>query len=272
MAQRFNRVARLQMGTVIVTGLRVAFKVELTPQSEPNGAEISVWNLSEATRSKLVEASVPLILEAGHVDLEGQLFSGDIQPKGITSKREGTDWITTFTAADGAFAYRQARIQRSFAKGAKVGSVLETLAKSMGLGLGKSLDKLRAGDVEGALTEFLGGTTLSGSASQEMDRLTRSLGLEWSIQNGELQVLELGTTNGAQVVKLTPTTGLVGSPEVGDKGVVKAKALLEPSLRPGRGLRLESQLLNGDFVCRKVLHQGDTHGPTWYTEVEANRL
>jgi len=171
----FGRRAVLQIGTVEVDGLRVSFKVEKDNKPEPNKSEVSVWNLSRDTRAKMLNQtaylgpvqvqSVTLSLQVGYGNDIELIFVGDIMRDGITTVRDGGDWVTTFKSGDGADAFRSARIQESFAKGAKIADVFKRLTESLGVGMGNALEKIKKGDFKGGLTEFFGGTVWSGQSS-----------------------------------------------------------------------------------------------------------
>jgi hypothetical protein len=140
--------------------------------------------------------------------------------------------------------------------------------------------KVDPGNAASAATadSFLTGYVAHGRASTELERLLSARGLEWSIQDGRLQVLpKRGTT--AQVVSLSPDTGLVGSPEYGtpDKkgaaSVLKVKALLQPQIKPGGKIRIDSANIHGVFFrVEEVEHRGDTAGGDWYSDAGATAV
>lgn len=270
MASLYDRELTLQVGTLGITGLRVSFRVTRTLFSEPNTAEISVWNLSENSRAQVQVRGTRISLSAGYRGTSEVLFSGNIRK--ATTTRVGADVVTRIQAGDGETAYRTARVNESLAPGTTVADALSTLGKSLGIGLGNVKEKASEGGWRGKLTEWTNGLTLSGKSSEELDKLTRSLGLEWSIQDGELQVLRSGERNRDAAVLLTSDSGLIGSPEVGDLGVVNVTSLLQPGLRPGRAVDLRSEFLRGLYRVQKVTHSGDTHGAAWHSTCEMRPL
>lgn len=70
---------------------------------------------------------------------------------------------------------------------------------------------------------------------------------------------------GTRIRVISPTTGLVGYPDVADQGRVIATTLLDPSMLPGDRYRVEGELLAGDYVAETVEHHGDLYGVPWYT-------
>ncbi len=272
MGELFGRRAVLQIGTRRIDALRIAFKVEKADQSEPNSSEISTWNLSATTRGAIEDETQTVILEAGYGEDISQVFSGDIRVDGISSRREGPDWITTLKGQDGGDAFRRARIQESLAAGTKLVPVLNKLASSMGVGIGNAIEKLKGGDTSGALEEFFGGATLSGQTHKVMERTLRSVGYDYSVQDGELVVTRLGEANDDEAVVLSPETGLIGSPEPGAKGLTKMRCLLQTRIRPRTKVKLETAQLNGFYLVRRMKAVGDTHGQPWYCEIEGTQI
>ena len=98
------------------------------------------------------------------------------------------------------------------------------------------------------------------------------MGLTWSIQ--DCQMLFLGPTQyvGTDPVLLEPGTGLVGSPEAGEKGVVAARSLLQPDLLPGQRVQIKSAQVDGFFRIEKTVFSGDTRGGEWYADLECKPL
>ena len=62
---------------------------------------------------------------------------------------------------------------------------------------------------------------------------------------------------------ITPETGLIGVPTITDNGV-RAKALLNPEIRPGRRVQIESETLEmnaegGIYRVSSATYAGDNH-------------
>lgn len=248
--------------------LRVAFKVEKSTNRDPNKARVAIWNLSPDNRATLQsEERVPVIIKAGYVDEIGQIFIGDLEF--AASERQGPDWVTEFESGDGSRQYRSARINESRAAGTLLQDVLKLSSEALGLGLGNALEKIQSGDFKGGLQEFTTGVTLDGKASDILDKYMTAAGFEWSIQDGQLQVLRPNETTPELVPQLTFGAGLIGSPELGEAGKVRARSLLRSRLAPGSKVEIISTEVDGFFKIEKVIHAGDTWGNDWYSDLEA---
>jgi hypothetical protein len=264
----FERKVRVQVDDFVIEDLDVAFEIGKSLSAKtPNSAEIRIWNLNAEHRKRLQELEkVYVSLEAGYVGGTSLLFRGDLRD--VLSTREGTDWITTITSDSGRRA-RKRRILKSFAPGATVEDVLKAAAKAMGVNLGNTAAKTVSAKIQGTqASKFFNGYALAGAIEAELDRLARSCGLEWSIQDDELQFLDQGMPLQELGIKLSPKTGLIGSPEPGNKGITEARCLMIPDLFPGRRIQIMSEHVTGIYRAETTKHVGDTAGHDWYVDLE----
>lgn len=268
------RIASRSVTGVVKNNLTVQFKVTRSRIKDPNKATVSVFNLNRENRAALEGKNNPTVIEAGYVLNVSQIFAGVLQFG--SSKQEGTDWITTFQSADGGTKWKTARINASFKGPVSAGDVLLEAGRAMGLNLGNLSQKAQEGSLRQELQEWVHGKVLSGRASRAFDRVIKSLGYGWSIQDGQIQILGPKEVIDQQAIVLRSadgqSTGLVGSPEPGEKGFVKARALLQPDLTPGRKVQIQSEQVEGFYRIERVTFTGDTSGGSWYSDIEAKPL
>lgn len=287
MSRLYNRNARLTLARPRATGadgyftqeanaveisaLRMTFQIEKHLGSEPNKSEITITNLAEVSRSAIERKPLHVRLEAGYDGEYAQLFVGDLRYG--SSTLDGVDWMTRLEVGDGDRAYNHARVKRSYKSGVSKSTVLQDIAKSMGLRVPTSL-----ADARELLEQYATGVTLQGPSRAEMDRLLKSSGMSWSVQDGKLQVLRSTDVRSDRAFVVSQDTGMIGSPEYGapkkpgESPVLSVRMLLAPEVFPGGRILLQSKnkSINGTFRVERVVHTGDTdpRGP-WETEVEA---
>lgn len=277
MAEYSNRSFALNLGGARIASesvdgkinrpLRITFSIELDTSPEPNTAEVAVYNLREETRALVAKKGIPTTLEAGYSTRSSLIFAGKLEYG--STVREGPDWVTRFQSTDGAQETRKARINLSFKPGVDVREVMRRAAESMGVNIGNTIDKIKAGNIRGALQEFGNGIVLSGPARAQFDKIAKTLGYNWSIQNGEIQVLEPdGVIDPAEAVLLSPRTGLIGTPQTGEDGKIECRSLLSPSLTPGRLVRIEAREIQGFYRIDRAVFSGDSRGASWYADLE----
>lgn len=296
--QLFRRAWKVTVDTLDVSGLHIEFKILRTLKREPNKCAVVIWNLSEDHRAQLLKRNRPnqdtkkiqginVRVEAGYIDNVVTLFDGDLREVG--SVRDGANWKTTITGDDGGRSYREARITASFKKDTTIDSVLQKCVDAMGIGTG-NLDQFKGVKIGGIGSRLTHALTVDGSAAEQLDRIIKSCGLTWSIQAGALQILERGKPLEQKAFRITPSNGLVGSPEASidssvslgnpqqfaagakaaqkkvkpkDPDLIKIKTLLIPGVLPGRKIVLESASFNGNYMLMECDYFGSSWSNDW---------
>lgn len=258
-----------------IQDLRIKFSCEKQNEGTPNKAEIEIYNLSGATRSIMEAKNTKVRLYVGYLGLTKNafinaginlnssvelIFVGNVNK--VTHDIQTPDIITKLEVKDGENAYRNAKIEKGYPPNSTLKNIFKDLNDSM---------NIPAGSQE-VIPDFkyANGLTLSGLTRDHLDVLCRANGLEWSIQDETLQIIKRkkGTTDFAVV--LSAETGLVGTPNKTDKGV-EFESLLQPLLRPGRKVKLESKILSGTYIVRKVKHEGDSQEGKFTSSCETTK-
>jgi len=256
---------------ILIQDLRVQFKIEKTTTKEPNRAMIQIYNLAESTRAKLQAKGTRILLQAGYEGHLSQIFSGDSRT--IDHVRDSADWITKIQTGDGERNYRFAQFVASFQPGTKIKDVARQVIDALKVDPGNATDRL-----SNIVDQYVSGFAAHGKASTTLDSILAGLGLQWSIQDGRMQILAPGEATKQSAVLINQQSGMLGSPEhgtpevLGGPGVLRVKSLLNPLVGAGRQIRVESRFLTGFFTVQKVTHDGDTHTGPWFTIAEAHAL
>jgi hypothetical protein len=253
---------------LVVTALRMSFLVEKTLRKEPNTAELSIWNLSEATRKEIERKPLYVRIDAGYDGRLERVFTGNLRFG--ESEKTGENWITRLDLADGDRAFRFARVNRSFKPGVTARTAIREAARAMGLeaqfsdAAGRELD-----------AQFVSGLAMFGGAADEITRLLSAFGMSWSIQDGSLQILRAGEHRANEAIVISQDSGLEGPPAFGaptrkrSKPILKFESKLKPPLSPGGRVSLVSERVTGIFKLERVTHRGDTHEGEWNSSCEA---
>lgn len=276
-----HSVALDERETLKVTGLRVAFNVKHSLEKDPNTCSVTVTNLSEASRRKVERArGGTLTLSAGYKGSEARIFKGNIRY--AVSSRDNADWHTKIECGDGETAYVSNPFSGSFNPGTLARDVISQAVTALGVGKGNA-EKFYNRLIKPTMDK---GFSANGRASDVLEKLLRSQGLSYSIQNGQLQIAAAGEPFDQTSFLISADTGMIGSPEVGapdkfvtsgeqttkSKPVIKVKSYLQPQIRCGGAVRLKTASFDSRYLVTHVEHQGDSHGAEWYTMIEANYL
>lgn len=272
-------VGALQDGTrkgLKVDGLRVNFRIEKSLKPEPNKCECSIYNLSKKHRAQIEEMrpkkgdarGIPLLIEAGHKSTgAGQVWLGDLRT--VSSSHDGADWITKIETGDGEAA-KSSSVHVSYGPGTSPDIALRAIVKALGIDEGNAAAaavKLRQA---GGAALFPRRLVLSGSAATQLDRFCNSAGLEWSIQDSAVQILDRGKTLSSRAVVLKGKL-ILESPSVDPKGVLSFKTFIQPDLKCGSLLVIDAPTASGNYRVTKTALDGDTHAQPWYISGEATR-
>jgi hypothetical protein len=257
---------------------RITFDSTRTWKQEPNTCDLEIYNLSPDQRQQLSSAKTPTIkLAAGYGGSDNnltQIFFGQaIYVKHEIPANSG-DIITTISTTDGGEQKQKARIHVAFAPGVKTSQVLSRIVQELGIKPGNLNQVVRDLDAGIKASIFSAGITISGSAGDELGHICRSVGYDYSIQDGQLQMLKIGSSRDDFEVVLNAGSGLIGSPSISNKGVVTGTCLIFKAgagldLVPGRRIRIEAEFLRGSFILAKCQMKGDNFSEDWFCDFEA---
>lgn len=261
--------------------LRIVFKTTKGDVETPNSAEINVYNLSEATSSKIKKEFTRVVLQVGYQDNYAVIFDGTIRQ--VRRFREnGTDVCTAILAADGDAAYNYAVVNTTLAAGSTSAEHVGACQKAFS---GKGADTGYIPDMAGPALPR--GKVMYGMARKYMRDTAKQTGTSWSIQDGKVQMVPVRGYLPGEAVVLTAETGLVGAPEQTNDGI-KVRCLLNPRLRIGGRIKLDNASvkemktelkmnanlygkpkLDNDGLYRiiKCEFTGDTRGNDWYADL-----
>lgn len=220
--------------------LKIAFSISKTIDGEQNQGSITLYNLAESTRNAMGKEFTDVTLDAGYTPPSGgsnvgRIFLGQIRD--VTHSRQGSDIVTELQVAEGDEAYRKATVSKTVPKGSSVEDVANEImtgfeAYEINKGEWKFPD-----DMPPLSRPY----SMFGGAAREFDRLGDSYGFYWSIQGDMLEICPGDGYHGGTAI-LNAKTGLIDVPALTDNGC-NFKALLNPEVRPGRQVIIESSII-----------------------------
>ncbi|WP_238923762.1 phage protein [Achromobacter ruhlandii] len=289
---RFDRVYRLlvgkpnQKGLEIRQPMRVTFEVSKDAQEDPNDHKIRIYNLAADTRRALEEPGLRCVLYAGYAEEGGPLLMASGSVVYAYTWYELPDVVTELAVKDGYTEVRDTAVSIGLGPGAQASVIIRDVARQMGLPL------VMADDVPDR--RWQQGFSFYGAARTALHKVTQGTGLEWSIQNQQLQVVGRRGTTRRKAVVLAADTGLIGYPERtreaarekarvrdsqtnDDVRLVSARqqldgwhvtSLLLPTINPGDLVKLESRTVQAFQRVEAVRHYGDSAGGDWQSELQ----
>lgn len=271
-----NRITELSIGPagetgVLVKDLRMNFVVEKSDKESANRLNLLVYNLGRDTSDRIARAKNKVVLRAGYED-EGvtSLFFGDVVK--VVDRKAGPDRLLDIEAYDGHFNIQNKNVSLSFAEGSTRQQVFNDVVSIFGLPLTN-----QGLTVSG---QYANGWAFVGKARDALTEVLAPIGKSWTIQNEQLVIITPGEVVQRTGLLISPSTGLIGSPEAlsdQDERQVetedvpkrwKIKSLLFPQIFPGAELRIESDVVNGAFKVETVVQSGDNYEGEFVSEAE----
>lgn len=263
MKQPFKRAYSLIIDDVeVVHGGKeaaVSFLVDNTIGGSVSFAEISIYNLSESTKSSLKNGA-RVELMAGYKGDLGLVFSGYIVNV-LSTFDEGMRRPATIYCRSWTNEKDQQRIARAYSKGTPKSDVLNDLADAFALPI----------DINGELAgSYTRGKSINGTLESIMRSLAKELGFNWWIDASGL-VVSVGGSLRSKTLEFDKDNLLMGETvltEVGCNIGVKLNYRLMPNMivtiKPAsfqvniQGARLRSLLIKeGDYRVLGVTHEGE---------------
>jgi len=255
--------------------LRVSFSIKKTLESKENEADIEIYNVSKDSYKLLQKTNETYLVQlaVGYGEIKDSLFLGNIENSSYY--REGPNWILNIKGKDGQENIQDTIINKSYREGFTVKDVLLDMIDSSNVipeGAYKNARKWIEENLS-SNTKTQNGLTISGRLLDEVNKLLAEVGAFLSIQDEKAQIIFNNSSTKDDIVLLSPSTGLIGSPtDKGSEEGIEFKCLLIPLIKPGAVVRIQSKTINNDFYrIDNVIYKGDTHGNDWFCKCEATK-
>ena len=181
------------------------------------------------------------------------------------TKLDGADTLTEIEVVDGLAEIRDTWVSISYAGKVNSKKIIDDIASQMGVTVTYSYNA--------EFADIPNGFSFVGQAKHALSKACAVSGLEWSIQNGVLQVKKPGDVMSKEVYVISPETGLISIPErvqisssdQNGKNQVGYDLvyLMNGAIGPGDYVQVDSKYLKGFFRVYSLEIDGDNLGGAW---------
>jgi hypothetical protein len=270
---------------------RCRFEVRRGDSQAPNTADVRIYNLRDDAANQIAPVTSEfktLTIKVGYGENTppeqlGQIFTGTICQVRV-GRESALDTYVDITAADGDRAYNFATISASMvaANPAGIAATLQNAMSAHGVTQGTK----PAFSTSSVLSR---GKVLYGPAKDELRDFCQDVNVAWSVQDQLLTYISMTALQPGPPLKLTPTSGLIGTPEQTQNGIT-VRSLMNPSIKIGSLIVLDATInrqryptdylsvagslatsqqnrINAEnqYYVMWVEHSGDTRGTEWYS-------
>ena len=271
--KNFDRQYRMNAGPPGSTGfeiggttpysLHISFSVQKQELESSNTAKVQVWNLNKQNLATLEAENCFLLLKAGYGNTLPVILSGTVSH--TSTRKDGSDMLTEIEVVDGLMEVRDTWVSMSYAGKVNTKKILDDTAAQMGLTVTYSYNA--------TFSDIPNGFSFVGQAKNALSKACAVSGLEWSIQNGVLQIKKPGDVMNREVYVLSPETGLIEIPErvqissSDDSGKSQMGYdlvyLLNGAIGIGDYVQVQSKYLTGFFRVYSLEIDGDNLSGAW---------
>lgn len=272
-----------------VSNLRCTFRIERVALQVANYAEINIFNLSAGTEATIIKEGCRVIVEAGYQGITegkfadeqkqyGQIFDGQVIQTMRSKEDNNVDYKLTLVCLDGDSFLNKNIIKMTVNAGQNQRKIIDqiTLQAKVPTEIGRISPELNTQNLPRGKVFF-------GMPKDYLRDIAMDNGANFWVDEGKVYVTKPTDIAAGQALVLSPTTGLIGTPQQTQEGV-QFKTLLNPSLKLMTMVKLDNTYIrqmkqqigqlpvmldqDGQYQCYKVTHVGDTRGDEWYTEVD----
>ncbi len=252
--------------------VHISFNVQRSTSSTLNTTKIKLWNLTKAQIEVLMTLGCEVTLTAGYGESRPLIFTGTVS--NVTETLDGADQCVEIEAVDGLAAVSSTVVSVSYERNTSCYKVLMDVADKLALPV--TFSKSAQSILETAY--FADGYSYIGYASDVLDNIMSVSVLQWTIQNGVLQIRKSGEGMDTYVHLVNKSTGLIGIPKrvynssvsTSDTGTIQDTLygyqidfLMDGSLCVGDRIRLESNMVTGIFYIADLSINGDNVSGSW---------
>lgn len=252
-----------EIGGTSPYALHISFSVQKQELESSNTAKVQVWNLNKQNLATLEAENCFLLLKAGYGNTLPVILSGTVSH--TSTRKDGSDMLTEIEVVDGLMEVRDTWVSMSYAGLVNTKKILDDTAAQMGLTVTYSYNATFA--------DIPNGFSFVGQAKNALSKACAVSGLEWSIQNGVLQIKKQGDVMNREVYVIGPETGLIeipervqisssddaGTPQMGYDLVY----LLNGAIGVGDYVQVQSKYLTGFFRVYSLEIDGDNLSGAW---------
>lgn len=301
MTQQFLRKLSLVVATSSGAGFDFgsfwcSFTVKRGDFQTPNSLDARIYNVKQQTANTIGKQEFTTVsLSAGYPGNIGLLFQGTIKQFRLGRVNQ-LDSYVDLTAADSDEAYNFAPISNTVPAGSAPDSIASLIAAAFA-NASKNQTVTQGYSPNFKPNNLVRGRALYGMARDEARDFANQNNCKWSLQDGTVTYIPwVSYVPGGQIPVISVATGLVQVPEQTQAGI-NIRVLLNPSLKVGQlirldsqinqfrfGLDLPSQVSNATIALQNKLapssgdqqglyyvmvanHTGDTREQNWYTDL-----
>jgi len=243
-------------------GLRVSWTSKKATSSTPATATIKVYGVAQSSIDAMQDKRSVIELWAGYAgqNAAGRLdptalgipkliWRGNPVPFGVKVESKPPERIMTVEASDGGAITSSGRVKISFSTQTTPAQVLQEALRQTGV---------PTDTVTFPTLPLFPSFYFQGRVVDLFTQLANATGNNWYIRDGAFVFATANSADG-ETVLISVETGMIGSPTPKSDGSVEVEILLNPAVRAGSIIEVQSIQVNGTYKVQTI----ETNGDSW---------
>lgn len=260
----------------VITNLNITFNVKSTTNNskQSNKAMVTVFNLNDESIKALEDEDYLFVrLDVGYETTgTSTILAGDVIS--VKTEKRGSNRITSIVLSEGYSALNFIKLN-TVIKPTTVGGIINEILKRI-----PTINKgeFSGNNIERQVTENY---PLVGSPKQMLDEIADAFQIQYQVINNVLYVSDEGGSYSKisnEIPLFKESTGLVGIPhrhidksgkrstDKTSKNGISFKALLNPYVKTGDLVKIESDFITGIYKIKEITYVGEFRGRNWYID------
>ena len=276
--RRYRIIVALNNNNALdVSYLRCVFRIQKHSYREPQNSILTIYNLNPNDENKIIKYGSRMIIEAGYNgSFYGKIFDGQIvQP--IREKENGTDYKLTLISMDSERYINKGIIGISLVAQQSSRDAISALSD-------RSSVKCETGIISDTQIHYPRGKVMFGKSADYLNQIAKSENATFYVENQKINIVKAGSLSTNEIFDLSPSSGLLGSPEQYQYGV-KFRCLLNPMIDVYSRVHIDNRKIKGMeysygepirsldnegiYKVVSLTYSGDTRGTDWSIDAEA---
>lgn len=261
------RTVSVTLENTVFEDLKISFAVKKESSLTPAIGEVVLYNLSVDRENQIAEAGQAVRIDAGYKGNTSIIFEGFTQRVDRDHDLSAKERKTTITLAAAKVAKKNLNgvSTFSFDGDRSIREIVRRLVTDIGL----TVDDIALAVIP---DESISTYSVSDESAAALTRLLEPRQIYWYEDDGAARFNLPGKAEPIGLLyQLSPATGLIGSPSITERGV-KTRSTLNPKIRLGDRVEVDSAVITGTFKVITLLHSGDNWRGDFFTETELAEL
>ena len=243
--------------------LHINFSLQKSDLETQNTGRVTLWNLNPSQLAVLNEKDCMVSLKAGYGSKLALIFAGIVSY--VSTTIDSADRKTEIEVIDNLVEIRDTYVSVSYNGTVNWKTIFDDVAAQMGVAVSYSYNA--------EFVDISNGFSFVGLARDIMTKGCKCCNLNWSLQNGVMQVKKPGDVMSREVYVLSPDTGLLGIParvvitqdEATGKNTLgwDVEYFLNGAINIDDYVKLESDTVTGYFRVYSLEISGDNVSGDW---------